>query len=357
MLLYVRKKWWGKIKMLDNLVHKKNYDFVDFCKLVGSFVVLTDHTGLFYTYSNIADNLYASIISKLVVCFFFVASAFFFFNGIEFNNGKITKSQSNINKLKKYMIRTATLYLSWSAVYFFWSVYRGFSEGWISVGEIFVFAVNTVFNTSYYHLWFLLSLIYAIPLIYLFLRHFKLKVLLVVSAVIYILGVCYRSSGLLCMPFSELWEFSVKIFPRLNTVIFYVIPVCVYAIICDKLKIKRLYLVTIAVTLLYLIEGLFMHIYLSSFTLCMIPAVILIFTVSKNVNISIKHNYVIRKLSTIIYCIHPLVLELFNMFINKNNINSILYSSIILLLSTSISFILIILYKKVKPMNFLKYLM
>ena len=176
------------------------------------------------------------------------------------------------------------------------------------------FGMSCVINTSHYHLWFLLSLVYAIPIIYFSLRFIKLKYIVVVSVFLYSIGLLYGEFSFIGLPLQNMWQHFGDVLPRFQTVFFYVIPICIFSIKCDSLnfsKVKSVFALIVSF-FLFSIEGIVLYIFspntVSSYNLFMIPTVVLLFVCVKSITMTLKYNYLIRKLSTVIYCMHPLVM-------------------------------------------------
>lgn len=95
----------------------------------------------------------------------------------------------------------------------------------------------------------------------------------------------------------------------------------------------------------------------SSYSIFTIPAVVFIFLSVRNINISIAHSYILRRLSTIIYCMYPLVIVVLSIFIDGSKLNSLLYFVIISAITTVVGLALVFLNRNVKFFEFLKYAM
>ena len=78
------------MKMFDR---RTRLDSIDIFKFIGSFFVIAIHTNIFSSFSTGFNWMFVNIVARLAVYFYFVASAYLFFRGIEFCNGKITKSK------------------------------------------------------------------------------------------------------------------------------------------------------------------------------------------------------------------------------------------------------------------------
>jgi serine/alanine racemase len=226
----------AKCKNLD----RQNYNSIDLFKLIGAFLVVSIHTNIFSSFSENFNWYFVNLFSRLAVYFFFVASSYFFFNGIKFSNGKIVKCKDNFNKLKKYFIRMSILYIVWSFIYMISDIPMWYEQNCLNFKNFKGFILNCVINTSHYHLWFVLSLVYAIPIMYFCLRFIKIRYLICFSIILYAIGLLYGAYSFVGLPFSDYWQLFSNKWPRLQTVIFYVIPICAFAVKCDNIKISQI---------------------------------------------------------------------------------------------------------------------
>lgn len=297
---------------------RQTTDSIDIAKFISSFLVVGIHTNLFISVSQSFNNYFINAFCRLAVYFYFIASAYFFFSGLKFNNGKIAKDQENLQRLKKYTIRISLLYLIWSAIYFVWYALGGLQEGWLSIFDIAWYGINAVLSSSYYHLWFLISLIYAIPIMYFALRHIKAKHLIIVSMCLYVIGLVYGSYSFAFgnhLPLIGVWKAISNRWPRIITVIFNVIPICSIVLINPKVLKNKIvvYLASLLFIILFSLEFVFInHLSpstVSSYLVLTIPATTLLFYAIKNTKAKTKYSKMFRKLSTLIYCIHPLCIS------------------------------------------------
>lgn len=340
-------------------IDRQGYDSVDLFKLIGSFLVVSIHTNIFLSVSSDFNWYFVNMFSRIAVYFFFVASSYFFFRGIVFENGKIKRCKENTNKLKKYFIRMILLYIIWSFIYMLSDIPMWYEQNCLTFKNFIGFGISCFTNTSHYHLWFLVSLVYAIPILYFVLRFVRLKIVIALSAMLYIIGLLYGELSFLGLPFQEIWNLFGDKLPRFSTVIFYVIPICAFAIKCDKLnlgRVKNTSLLSLAFVM-YSAEGIIIHIYspdnATSYNAFMIPTVLFLFVFIKSISIKLKYNYIIRKLSTIIYCIHPLVMWGLKYIYNFSSVNSILYFVIVSVLSSVIGLFIVLLSQKIKVLKYI----
>ena len=336
-----------------------NYDSIDLFKFISAYLVVSIHTQIFSSYLEFINFYFTGVFSRLSVYFFMIVSSYLFFNKIKFANGKIVKCKENFSILKKYMSRMTILYLLWSFIYFLWYIPQWYQQDYLSLKNIVGYGIHCVIDSSYYHMWFLISLTYAIPIMYLLLRHFKLNRVFVFFSVIYIFGLLCNSYSFIYFPFDNLMSILETYWPRMHTVLFDVIPICLSALFCDKIKMNPFLTKVLAIIMfvLYSFEGIVLYIYspntASSYILFTIPAVFIIFMAIKSINVKLSCGVTLRKISTVIYCIHPLVMGLWDLTFDKS-INSLLYFVIISIITTVIGLIIVFLNKKIK---ILKYLM
>lgn len=290
---------------------------IDLVKFISSLLIVSIHTHPFKSYSEFFDCYFENVFSRVAVCFFFVASGYFFFSRLEFENDKIKKSKENIRKLKKYFIRLLILYTVWSLVYLIISLPEWYASGWLSLNAFIDYGISFLFDSSYYHLWFLISLLYAVPLMYLMLRFIKVKYFTVIALAIYVIGTLCDEYSWLDLPLNYAMSVFSETFPRIYTVIFCVIPILAMSLLSDKINISKSKKIFLFITFLtcYSSEAILLYCFTlnkNNFTYLFfaLPTVLFLFSALNSVQLQIKTNmrYLLRKTSTIIYCLHPLII-------------------------------------------------
>lgn len=76
---------------------KAQYDFIDFCKFISSFLVVSIHTNVFASVSESFNDYFINAFCRVAVYFYFVVSAWLFFSKISFKDGKITEDKKILN--------------------------------------------------------------------------------------------------------------------------------------------------------------------------------------------------------------------------------------------------------------------
>lgn len=169
---------------------QRNYaiDFIKFFAILSVVIIHTfpgnDQLGYF-----VLDNL-----SRFAVPFFFVASGYLF-------SLKVENNPESFSYFKKYVTKILKIYVSWLIFYAGYDVIRIFlTHGDVNV-ELAKYKENlTVLNllyygqgTSGYQLWFVISLVWSIMILYLFYRLKRVRLLLVISFCFNLLGLFGQS--------------------------------------------------------------------------------------------------------------------------------------------------------------------
>lgn len=152
---------------------KRDYASFDIAKLLCALLVIIIHTNPLAPYSAVADFYLTDVLARIAVPLFFAMSGFLFFGKLEFEDSKIKRCPENRARLKRYIKRIGLLYLVWSAVYLLYQIPQWHATGWWGLYVVKDYLASFLLSGSYYHLWYLLALLYAVPLLYLVLTFVK----------------------------------------------------------------------------------------------------------------------------------------------------------------------------------------
>lgn len=152
---------------------KHNYTSFDIAKLFCALLVIVIHTSPLAGCSAIADFYLTKVLAGIAVPLFFAMSGYLFFGKLILEDGKIKRCVENRSRLRNYLKRIGILYLTWSAVYLLYQLPQWHASGWWGLYVIKDYLVSFLLSGSYYHLWYLLALIYAVPLLYFLLTFVK----------------------------------------------------------------------------------------------------------------------------------------------------------------------------------------
>lgn len=152
----------------NTLVNKKHYS-VDLCKMFMALVVVSGHTRPFVNCSNpIVLAIYNQIL-YLAVPFFFLASGYMFSRKLS----SFSDTKQNVNVTIAYLCRLTKMYLIWSLIYLPLAILAYWRDDLSLFHSILSYVQDLVLVGHHYnswHLWYLLSSIYAYIFVLVMLR-------------------------------------------------------------------------------------------------------------------------------------------------------------------------------------------
>ncbi|MEE0872495.1 MAG: acyltransferase family protein [Ruminococcus sp.] len=330
---------------MNSITQEKNRDnrFIDLFKLFCSFLIVGIHAEPFADF-GMFDYAFG-IVTRIAVPFFFISSSFFLF-----------RKDFSWKRIRKYCVRMAILYCVYSVIYLIADLING------------TFVLNNFliefFLSGYKHLWFLHSSIISVLVISLFVYVLKReKLLYIISGGFYVLGLilftyyplfrefalfqAYHKSQIVTVIFERSW-------------VFYGLPYMAIGYYFSKHKfigfkssiigliISVITLVTEGVVGVYLL-----HTDSTVLWMSVIPMSIFIFSLVASAKINIRFDTRdIRKLSTMIYCIHKLFLPMIELL----NLKYHLVVFVVVLLLSILYGLIIVKLSKIKALSFLRYL-
>ena len=155
---------------------------IDLAKFVCAFLIITIHSIPFYSYFPVANFFFIEWIGRLAVLVFFAFSGYLFY-------GKILIKGYDKQILFKYLGRLIVVYLVWSLIYFPIDViYRIYESPKDILYISLSYLRNLVLQGSHFYLWFFPSLIFCTLFFYYFTKGLKIEYLLVISVILFIVG-------------------------------------------------------------------------------------------------------------------------------------------------------------------------
>lgn len=324
-------------------MEKLYYKGIDYGKIVCAILVVCIHTGPLLSINKEMNFFLVQIVARIAVPFFFIASAFFFFRKLHYEDG--LRATKNIELLKKYVLRLCKMYLLWSLLYLtiqipMW-IYHGFS-----FHTLLLYARDFLFMGSYYHLWFLPSLIFAVLFVYFLLERINIKKVLILSLILYIIGMFINVYGdfFTHVPLvSNLLDIYLIVFATARNGLFFG---CIFVSLgyliakheSNFIEFKRSgvisFLISFALLIgeAYLIRSLHMMNDLTSMYLMLIPCVYFLFCTLLSYKNDRPNSNFVRNSSTLLYFSHCYII-FFVGLIPFFKMNSILYFVIVMLLS------------------------
>lgn len=247
-----------------------------------------------------------NIISPVGVPLFFAVSGFLFF-----------QKKRDSEDLRKYVWRVLRLYLVWSVIYFPIVLLSYYKRNMLNVTGIVDYLQQFIFSGSYYHLWYLPSLITAIVLIYFISNRIDNKKLFVISVVLFIVGTLVGTYSHLSPLFS--WSAYRKIFLTTRNGLFFGFPFVTIGKIIAENRYKTRYDMMLLSILVMFVEGFYLAfivkkpiVNMSISSLFFVPMVLILVINLRPLKVN---GQLLRKASTLIFCVHPLVIVFVGHFI------------------------------------------
>ena len=147
-------------------MERKSYDAVDLAKWLCAWLVMYIHFAPVLTGCLVADRLISEGICSIAVPFFFAVSSFLLFRRM---GDPKSQSRENNGRLRKFCKHILVLYTVWAVVYVAYDVFIRYYNH-IDHASPAQYIKDFFLRGSRIHLWYLLSSVYAIPVVYLLMR-------------------------------------------------------------------------------------------------------------------------------------------------------------------------------------------
>ncbi len=154
---------------------KKSFAGIDGFRLVAALLVIAIHTSPLASYSQTADFVLTRVIARVAVPFFLMTSGFFL----------ISRYADGAGRLVSFLKKTALIYLAATVLYIPLNVYAGYFRGEHLLPNI---LKDIVFDGTFYHLWYLPAAFLGAAIAWFFTRKLGFRWALVISLVLYAIG-------------------------------------------------------------------------------------------------------------------------------------------------------------------------
>ena len=285
-------------------MERRKHNSLDICKLLMAFCVVAIHTHpLEHCAISIVNDCYDSFV-RIAVPFFFLSSGFLLSQKFE----PSFSSPRNIATARKYLLKIIKMYVVWTVVYLPMAIYHFISTETGVLKSVLLYIRGFVFIGEQYnswHLWYLLSTIYALVFI-LILLYLKIspKKAIVFSSFVFLfsIGIDYLSAyegntNTFIGIFIMIIRVSIGS-GRILTGLFYLPLGCFLAQKQPNLK----------VSLTMLVSGYILNVFVQNYywsTLLVAISSIGFFCVINTIALPNSRVYpFVRKMSTIIYFVH-----------------------------------------------------
>ncbi len=348
---------------------KENYSSIDLFKFICAVLIVYIHTTPLSSFSMELDYYIKNIFTRVAVPFFFASSGFFFFKKITFENGKIKKCKENtklfFTQIKRYML----IYLIWAIVYFIWLFFTTALTPDMELREILIFGYNCfidLFAHPYFHLWYMLAMIYAFIILFVVLRYISIKAFIPIAILLFIIKIYFYAYLWLPISIPQNIIELVNNDYIFNRVFGLAIPYIFIGIVKNHMDIKIAKKINLIGFIIFFCLNAIEFILLYNFTnadtayeqlFMLLPCVYFFFNVVTDIKLkeNTKVYLMLRKLSSLIYFIHPIIQRSIWLMFLPDEPHSLLEFFIVMAISILLSYIIITLTKN-KIFKFLKYI-
>ncbi|WP_242272970.1 acyltransferase family protein [Bacillus cereus group sp. BfR-BA-01310] len=325
----------------------KQYVAIDITRVIAAILVITVHTDPLFHYSQDGNYFLVSVLARIAVPFFFVTSGFFFASKVRINYS----FKEDLPQVIPVISRLIKLYVIWTLIYFPLQMYI-----WVKGGESWrywlVYLQKAFFEGSYYTLWYLSALIFAMAFSFVLFKLCKPKIVLGITLMLFICGTflqsyfdIFRSRELLS------WYYTLFLTTR-NGLLFgsFFVSLGMYISYFKKTRSQKYNIGFLFLSFVLLTFEAF-NVQHLAFTkgngmwFMLVPTVYFLFMTLLNVNLENHSSYhILRPLSFLMYVSHGLFLILFS---KLYRIDSLLYFIVILLETCIFSVVLLFVSKKI----------
>lgn len=302
---------------------------MDKFRIIAAILIVAIHIFPLASINETADFIFTHVICRIGVPFFLMITGYFV----------LPKAIEDKNKLIKYTIKIAKIYMICIILYLPINIYAGQIKN-LTIIEM---LKNIFINGTLYHLWYFPALILGIWITYFLVKHLNKIAVGICVSILYIIGIfgdSYFGISEKSPIISKIYEGIFIVSDYTRNGLFYA-PIFLnlgYSFNQIKLKIsenKSLIFLIIS-TFFMIFEGLIIHSFNlqkhDSMYFMLIPVMFFIFNILVQTNN--ENNRKLRNIATIIYIIHPMfiilirgvakVINLEKIMINNSWINYIL---------------------------------
>lgn len=319
---------WNGCEGMDNLHNATDHialpvQFlsIDMAKFICALLVITIHTRPFSDMSDILDFYLSDVIARVAVPLFFSISGYFFFHSLRYENGKIVNCTSNRKRLFKQLKRLGFLYVGFALFYTIVQLPEWYRVGWWGMTAVKDSFVSFFFRGSYYHLWYLLAIIYALSLAYLLFSCVSIRYCGITILALWCIECLLYSYNWIGLTASSSLNWLTNHFPIVFDAVFRAVPLVGVGIVAMQHPFQRRNQTIFSAAfsaIACIAEASILHFCTpnsESYSYLIFTPVMSYFVLQVLLIMPIKERPTLGKLlrnsSLLIYCIHPFFIEIF----------------------------------------------
>lgn len=169
------------------LSEKKEYIALDYVRVLAAFLVICIHVHPFLDINAVVSNFFDNVVCRIAVPFFFLTSGFF-----------IKEKMGDKKYVIKYLKHIIQLYFIYSLFYLPQNILRYYRDHNSMPAKICSILREIFVTGTYAHLWYFIAIFWAVVFLYLLLFVFKLSernilIIAIVFEIIGVLGNAYKN--------------------------------------------------------------------------------------------------------------------------------------------------------------------
>lgn len=333
------------------MTEKKSYTGIDYFRFIAALLIVAIHTSPLASFSGMGDFIFTRIMARIAVPFFFVASGFFL----------ISRYAYNAEKLGAFIRKTVLIYGLAILIYIPINIYNDYFKTDYLFPNI---IKDIVFDGTLYHLWYLPASVVGAAIAWCLVKKVHYPKAFLLASVLYIMGLLGDSYYGVTESIPYLNGFYNQLFQVVdytrNGIFFAPIFFVLGGYISDsqsKLSFRKSIMGFIIFFFLMFVEGLVLYHYNlqrhDSMYMFLPPCMYYLFNIL--LHFEGKARPELRKISLIIYVIHPFIIvtiRLFAKLIHQQKLlieNSFIHYVAVCFASVTFGVVLTALWRKLKP--------
>ena len=309
---------------------------IDLAKFVAALLVVAIHTALFRDVNQTLYFVFNELICRLAVPFFAICTGYYMCLKC---NGKEDLWEILWRQEKKLV----KLYALWTLLYFLFLIPNWIEIDYLSLPNCMGYLKSAVLTGSYFHLWYVLYVVYALPVFYLCIRYIRPSFWLWLAIVLY-------SINAFKYGYSSLFAEDNNIIVALSYIDkgyaivkaqFVILPMmlCGAYLTNHGGFLKNNIAFAVIFLLLLILEASCLRRYVQianvSYIFMILPTACFIFASLLHIETNILASQRLGKMSLVVYCVHPM----FCKYINNIAPNTMTSYTVVCVLSVLVAFL------------------
>ncbi|MBL4931153.1 acyltransferase family protein [Clostridium paridis] len=317
---------------------KKTYDSINIMRLACAILVITIHTSALFSLGEVPGATLSFVIARIAVPFFFITTGYFIYE-------KYSKEGYLIKYLKRILIYYLGFSLAYGVILFNFIKQRN--------NSIELIVKDILFDGISPSLWYLPALILSIAVVALFLRKNWVKSLIILSIIVYAIGLLGDTyyGFILGTPFEKIVSAYNSVFVRTRNGLCFGVPFITLGVIINKYKLnEKIKKAAVFILLSAVIFGVEAYLLITNnipidhnmyVSLIILVPFIFIGLLNSKLSISERKSKLFRDMSLWVYCIHELLMVIIATMFPKVAGNSIIYFIVIAGIAVTISYFVV----------------